>query len=384
MAFTCQICFEERSSRLELPLLSTGNGDMLRPGDCNHPVCCECTSKYVRVRVEEQRVFNLRCPLDGCRNEIYEKDLQRLVDEGALSADVYHRFGELRARDFSARVMSFDDMVPQTEDDVQLLLRLREMRLCPRCKLVMQRSEGCNSFFCICGEHFNYATAERPVCSGVKKSKWVIDLARGQQLTLATAAKFSGDIHLFKKSRRTAAQLGLSCEQAMVLHLRAQEGNIGARTLIRKGRGTGPQPLEETRIADDGFAYTRGEFMRHYGGKHNGRWHWEACASTAVRPIANSNQRQEICRSSALAIPLTVGQNRCIWVSLAKVLEADVKSMSPNAPAKQGALTCMKFIWPSVKSERIVTQVCRPKAPRTAVAGNARANPHCRLGRRNR
>jgi len=266
---------------MELPYVATGNGDVLRQNDCNHPICRDCMATYITVRVNEQRVFSIRCPFDGCRNEIYEQDLRHLKECGKLGNDVLERFAELRARDFTGRATSFDDMVPTSQEDVDFLLRMREMRLCPRCKLIMQRSEGCNSFYCICGQHFNYALAERPVCNGVSKFQWVVALARGQQLTLAGAAKFSGDIRLFKKSRVTASQLGLSDDQALALHRRAQEGNTVARALIRKGRGTVPHPLEEKRVANDGVAYARHEFIRHYG-KCNGRWHWDNCAGSAI------------------------------------------------------------------------------------------------------
>jgi len=59
MSCTCQICFDEKSTRLELPHIATGNGDVLREADCNHPICMECMTTHVRVRIEEQRAFQL-------------------------------------------------------------------------------------------------------------------------------------------------------------------------------------------------------------------------------------------------------------------------------------------------------------------------------------
>mmetsp|Transcript_38739 Transcript_38739/g.72667 ORF Transcript_38739/g.72667 Transcript_38739/m.72667 type:complete len:462 (-) Transcript_38739:77-1462(-) len=189
MEFTCAICFQTAGSRLELPVFETRNGDKLRKRDCGHPICCECMSQYVRVRVEEQRVFNLHCPFVGCRTELFEQDLQRLVKQGALSSDLCQRFVELRARDFSARIASFDDMVPRIEEDAELLLSLHEMRVCPRCKLVIERSEGCDDFYCMCGKRFNYTEAARPVCNGVKNVKEVVARAKDQQMTVAKATR---------------------------------------------------------------------------------------------------------------------------------------------------------------------------------------------------
>merc|ERR1719456_1463672 len=75
-SFTCQICFEEHSLRLTLPQLKTGNGDLLRHGDCGHPVCIQCMAAWVTARVEEQRVFGICCPAAGCRNELFEQDVR--------------------------------------------------------------------------------------------------------------------------------------------------------------------------------------------------------------------------------------------------------------------------------------------------------------------
>ena len=37
---------------------------------------------------------------------------------------------------------------------------LRELRVCPRCCVIIQRSEGCDSMRCTCGADFNWQRIE--------------------------------------------------------------------------------------------------------------------------------------------------------------------------------------------------------------------------------
>lgn len=374
MPFTCQICFESQDNRLQLPRVATNNGDVMRKGDCDHPICRDCIATHVRIRVEDHRVFNLRCPFDGCTNELYEQDLRVLANEGLLSNDICSRFVDLRARDFAARAVSFDETIPQSDEDVEFLHRMRDMRLCPRCRLVMQRSEGCNSFYCICGEHFNYALAERAVANGVKHFRFVVALAKSQKVAVTEAAKYSGDINLFRKVRKTAEQLGLTCDQALTLHLRAQDGNVGARALIRKGRGTVPKPIEEKRIANDGNAYTRADFMRHYG-KYDGQWYWDSCVDVAICPAIGEGQKEDIRSPSDFVVPVKLGmESTCVWVSLEKVIEAGANLTWPNAPARKVTPNRIPLGQPPfAKSEK--------RRERQANA-TMHANLYARLGRR--
>lgn len=234
--FCCSVCFEQRSSRLALGKVTTGNGEILRAADCEHPICRECLASHVRVRVEEQRVFGLRCPAIGCSCELYEKDLRSLVDFGNLPAEVCERFVELRARDFTARVRSFETMAVRGDEDVEFLETLRTMRRCPRCQLLLQRSQGCDSFYCICGTNFNYSQAEPGI--GGKSKSWsrTIVLAREEHLSVAQVAEFASRPHRLHRAEVTAAQLGISRAEALDLHSRAKQGDEEARLRIRQSR----------------------------------------------------------------------------------------------------------------------------------------------------
>jgi len=194
MTFTCEVCFESKERRLALDKLATGNGDVLRNGDCGHNVCIECTSAFVTARVEEQLVFGIRCPHEGCRNELYEKDIERLARDGPLEDAVRERFCELRSRDYAARVSSFSEGLHGESPDYSTIRRLWEStRLCPRCKLVIEKSQGCNSFYCICGFHFNYESAPRIVGNGISRYDKVLDFAERHGLALSEVEKAVGD-----------------------------------------------------------------------------------------------------------------------------------------------------------------------------------------------
>jgi hypothetical protein len=242
----CQVCFEQISQRLALPRLTTGNGDVLRSEDCQHPICQECLGKFVASRVQEQYVFNIRCPYVGCANEIFEQDVTRLVQAGALEHAISDRFAELRSRDYSTRAQSLSqtlmqDLPEQNFDSVRKLWET--MRLCPRCNLAIQRSQGCNSFYCICGHHFDFASAPRVIGNGIRNYDKVIDFARSESLSLTSAEKFgeaAGKAWTWKRAQavhreviRIAAQSRMEMYDALKLYQRARDGDVEARSQIR-------------------------------------------------------------------------------------------------------------------------------------------------------
>lgn len=190
-AFNCVVCFEERAERLPLPKLSTLNGDTMRASDCNHPVCQACMAAFVVARVEEQRVFGIRCPFESCKVELHEQDIANLVSRGALSVDIQKRFAQLRKNDYTARVESFsDDTQVRTVEDYKLMKMLwASTRRCPRCNVLMQKSQGCNSFGCICGHRFNYSQAPRGCGDGIEDFDSVITLAADFQMDLQEAQR---------------------------------------------------------------------------------------------------------------------------------------------------------------------------------------------------
>jgi len=238
-SFTCEVCFEEkeREARLELKELKTGNGDVLRTSDCQHPICRDCLATYVRVRVEEQRVFNIFCPHLGCKNQLYEADVQSMVRCGLIEQEVSKRFAEFRARDYTARLCSFAEVLPKAGQDYSLIREMYEtVRLCPRCSVVIQKSQGCNSFYCICGHHFDYGAAPRVLGNGVKRYTRVIAMAERLKLPLSEAEEFGGRMHDYLHASRVASLLGVSLQEAGELLRRVKEGDQRARQRIREAK----------------------------------------------------------------------------------------------------------------------------------------------------
>lgn len=252
MVFTCQVCFEEKSVRLSLPRLATGNGDVLREKDCEHPVCQDCLSTFVSTRISEQRVFQIRCPVVGCTCEIFEQDVQRLLQAGVLTTEDSERFAELRSRDYSARreLLTVELTENIASNDFASIKRMwQTMRFCPRCNLAIERSQGCNSFYCTCGHHFDFATAPRVIGDGVGNFSKVIDVAETLGVPLAVAESFGKDsgplgkpwsagraLNLHRNVSKIAHETGAEFEEALRLQQQARNGSEEARARIRDAK----------------------------------------------------------------------------------------------------------------------------------------------------
>lgn len=212
---------------------------------------------YVKARVEEQFVFHVRCPHEGCTNELYEQDVRRLEKLGKLESEVANRFAELRARDYSERAKVLNEQMTELMDkDYRLVMRLcRTTRLCPRCSVAMEKASGCDSFYCICGHRFHFTSAPNVLGlgKGIEDYSKVISLAKKQGLSLSTAEmhhrSHCGDkeakekIEEERQTRRKksnaaklARQGGLLLVDAEALQEQALAGDEAARLRIQKIR----------------------------------------------------------------------------------------------------------------------------------------------------
>jgi len=259
MAFQCQVCFEHKHERLPLPKLATGNGDVLRAADCDHPICQTCMATWVTTRVQEQLVFNVRCPFVGCTNGLFEQDVGRLVLAGELPLPISESFAGIRTRDYSARAQALpQELLAKLEEnkDFDVIHKLWEtMRLCPRCSLAIERSAGCNSFFCICGHHFDFATAPHLFGNDIQNYSNVIDMAQILHVSLEDAQKYGSDVLSGKNwSRQRAlaahrlvtriavqrsgaeADNNVALAEAWKLHQQAKAGDTEARKIIRAAK----------------------------------------------------------------------------------------------------------------------------------------------------
>lgn len=240
--FNCVVCFEERTERLPLPKLCTLNGDVLRTADCNHPVCQRCMAAFVVARVEEQRVFGICCPFEACKSELHEQDIQKLVELGALDGGVSKRLAELRKQDYSSRIAALtDEVCPFTVDDYRLMKKLwASTRRCPRCSVLIEKSEGCNSFGCTCGHKFNFSQAPRGCGDGIENFDSVISLAADFQMPLEEAKERVKDgqkkgitkyQHVLKQAMQKEIPLSLA-----EVHVQAILGQAAALEQLRDAR----------------------------------------------------------------------------------------------------------------------------------------------------
>jgi len=228
---------------------------------------------WVSSRVEEQRVFGIYCPAEGCRNELFEQDVRRLVDSKVLPGAVCERLAELRSRDYTARAHEFTDSLHKRLMDLRqagggggarnltqaLEATSQELaywmkapcRLCPRCHVMLQKSQGCNSFTCICGHRFDYEKAPSPCGLSFdelallkKVIRWSEKGASFRDAELQVQA-WSGNasaLEHFRKGRaerkaaRVAALLGVSLEDAGQILSEAEAGNQAAWARISQAR----------------------------------------------------------------------------------------------------------------------------------------------------
>jgi len=198
---------------------------------------------FVVARVEQQQVFGIHCPFEACKSELHEQDIQRLVDLGALDAGVSKRLAELRKQDYSARVVDLttDEVHPLTVDDYRLMKRLwASTRRCPRCSVLIEKSEGCNSFGCTCGHKFNFSQAPRGCGDGIENFDSVISLATDFQMPFEEAKERVKDgqtkgITKYQQVLKQAMQKQIPLSLAEV-HVQAHLGQASALSELRDAR----------------------------------------------------------------------------------------------------------------------------------------------------
>jgi hypothetical protein len=174
------------------------------------------------------------------------------VQAGALTTGDSERFAQLRSRDFSARAASLSgaliDDLP--EKDFESVKRIwQTMRFCPRCHLAIERSHGCNSFYCTCGHHFDFASAPRVVGNGIRDFSKVIEVAQTLGVPLTKAVSLGNENHALGKAwssgralalhrnvSKIAAETGTDFDDALKLQQQARNGDEAARAKIRAAK----------------------------------------------------------------------------------------------------------------------------------------------------
>mmetsp|Transcript_53368 Transcript_53368/g.98691 ORF Transcript_53368/g.98691 Transcript_53368/m.98691 type:complete len:277 (-) Transcript_53368:122-952(-) len=245
--FVCEVCCEDSAvgQRCSLGVLDVGNNNRVRQADCGHPICNTCMAKYIESRINESRVWNLKCPHDGCSADVREQDVKKLVDSGRLGPEMLERFVNLRNCDQKERASELASTIGELiqswsgGDSLDALLQLyNSTRLCPRCSMILEKSAGCNSFYCSCGFHFNFHDAPRIVGAGMKAKDFqrTVLMANKRSMTLAEAETYKGDAKDWGRALRMSEMSELPLREARELCNRAKDGDEEAREAIRAAR----------------------------------------------------------------------------------------------------------------------------------------------------
>lgn len=182
-------------------------------------------AKYVASKVDAQTVNGIRCPEPGCMSALFDPDIRRAVD-----STVYDRYLELRRQDFTHKV---DGLMDSSLDVPTLQALYTDARVCPACKVIIQRSQGCNSMYCFCGTQFDYANAARIGGDGFKAA---LKMSLAYTMTPSESLLFKGDARLYKKALSLAARTDMGVMAAFSVLQRCKAGDTKAIVALQAAR----------------------------------------------------------------------------------------------------------------------------------------------------
>jgi hypothetical protein len=136
---------------------------------CKHRFCRACIAAYLEHGADKER---LRCPEPGCTIEVKQEDVSRVVpglDRLKRLAAAHDRYREALAT--AAQDRPFFEWA------------LANVRVCPRCKVMLIKDGGCDSMTCICGGVFNYQASRMQPRVQVLRSDLAAPVSRLDRLT---------------------------------------------------------------------------------------------------------------------------------------------------------------------------------------------------------
>ena len=146
---TCTICMDTIGpGNASVQLASSSNHSWEKSG-CSCMFCRGCMSTYVEGKIKEHRVHHIPCPTPTCKAQLFEADVKN-----ATSKAVFERFQELRQVDHKARIKEF------AGSELATFFKTRACP-CPRCSLIIEKNEGCETMVCVCGHSFDWNQAAR-------------------------------------------------------------------------------------------------------------------------------------------------------------------------------------------------------------------------------
>lgn len=137
----CQICCQE------LTLTRVGNESGVeqwsKPTLCTHQACYDCMSQYVASQVTQGKL-TVPCPLPDCEFVMYADDIA-----AHAAPEIYTMYEENSTRSFAERQAAL-----LTDAEMTEYMADNETVFCPKCSVLIERSEGCDSMVCTCGHNF--------------------------------------------------------------------------------------------------------------------------------------------------------------------------------------------------------------------------------------
>jgi len=143
----CSICMDT---------IGLGNGSVQLAASSNHSwnkqgcscmFCQQCYTAYVEGKIKEHRVHHIPCPTPGCKAQLFEADVKSSTSEA-----LFARFVELRKVDHKARLSEF------AGSELADFLKDRACP-CPRCSLIIEKNQGCDTMVCVCGHSFGWSSS---------------------------------------------------------------------------------------------------------------------------------------------------------------------------------------------------------------------------------
>ncbi|NBO39732.1 hypothetical protein EBU99_14275 [bacterium] len=221
---TCLICLEPAVGRWTPPQIKTENGDFIRPShSCTHIVCETCMEAYVSAKIIDMRVNDLRCPAPDCKTKLYDCDINYLL--GDTMPEILSAYRSLKKTTHRERMT---ELVKSYSLQELCELAQARVKVCPCCCMLLQRSAGCDSFFCVCGHQFTYSDAP--------------DLVPARRLRLMNIFKHThqylhaDSLQGVRRALRVQHLLGIDEREAAQLAELALRGDEHARAAIRTAR----------------------------------------------------------------------------------------------------------------------------------------------------
>jgi len=152
----CPICFEEPESAFQYAEVYTHSWSNHDRCDA-HGICGPCMRRHVEVKLLDDGVWNIRCPGEGCRYQLLERDVDLALATSEREARAKKVYATLRNQNGSLRLQS---ALAAAVDEGPDSWVWRECQACPQCNVLAYRADGCSHLACRCGCHYCF------VCGG--------------------------------------------------------------------------------------------------------------------------------------------------------------------------------------------------------------------------